>query len=181
MPSTRAGRRASRAISPIGSDDVLLANTQLLGGPRLDLRQHLRFSSEVLEDGLDHEVRPARSRVTSRRRRQRSMRCATSRAVRLPRFRRSSKTSRRVPQPAAERLAARVLEAHGDARLRGDAAMPAPIRPAPSTPSFSTSRGSRALRVARVLLDLLGGEEDRHQRARDVRDGELAEVRAPRS
>ena len=54
--------------------------------------------------------------------------------------------------------------------------MPAPIRPAPTTPSFSTSRGLGALRVAGVLLDLLRGEEHRDQRARDVRDGQLAEV-----
>ena len=42
-------------------------------------------------------------------------------------------------------------------------------------PELADLHRRRALGVARVLLDLLGREEDRHQVARDVADGEAAE------
>src|SRR5207245_1205236 len=82
----------------------------------------------------------------------------------------------RVPQAAAERLEAGVLRAHGDAgldRYGGDAGA---HEAGPQHRQLVDFAGPGALGVPRILLYVLGGEEDRHEVAGHVGDGQLAEV-----
>ncbi len=103
------------------------------------------------------------------------MRSATCRRVRLRRFSRSSQTPRTClsPRPRASseaslmRTATPASEATpGDAR---------PHEAGAEHPELPDLHRRRPLRIAGVLADLLGREEDRDEAARDVADREAAE------
>ena len=175
MPRTRAGRQESRAMSPMGRDDVLLANTQSFrvaastsaSTRRLRSRSSNTASmtrSDVPEAGV---VDAGGEPVHARRE------LVSGEAAPLEPL---VEHLARVAQAAAEGLEGGVLEAHGHARL-GPAGRDARAHePRPHHAQLVDLAGLRAFRIARVLLDLLRREEDRHQRARDLGDAQLAEA-----
>jgi hypothetical protein len=136
MPRTREGRRASRAISPIGSEEVLLANTHSSGVSASVSASTLRFSSTSSKTASITRSawrKPVGSVVTERR----SSRFATPRRSRLPRRRRSSNPSYAcfTARPSASGAAS--LRRTTAPASAAEAAMPAPMSPAPTTASLS--------------------------------------------
>ena len=56
VPMTRSGRCVARAISMIGSDEVLLDEDGVLGHDLVEAAEQLHLVGEAFDDRLDHQV-----------------------------------------------------------------------------------------------------------------------------
>ena len=150
-------------------------DTQPSGTDRLELRQHAPLDPEVLEHGFDHEIRAREAReVEAGRDPVHALRDLARGEA--PALQALVVDRTHLPEPSRERVERFVLDPRRDARLRGDARDPRAHQPRAHDPELRDVRGERSLRHARVLLDLLGREEDRHERARHVGHREPAEL-----
>ena len=125
------------AISPMGIDEVLLAKTASGASPPPP-RRAPALEVEVLEDRLDHEVGAPEAAVVERPRERRALPLELA-AVRLPPL---AAAPRRclAHVRARARCASKVVSLRRTCRprVRRGPAMPAPMRPAPTTPSLRT-------------------------------------------
>ena len=139
MPTTR--RRPARGRRDLGDGHRrgVGGEDAGLGGGRLHLGEHAPLELQVLEDRLDDEIRALEARVVEGRRQavhplaeleagEATRACAALRARSAPSA---------SPLPSDSRLVS--LRRTATPTSAAAPAMPAPMRPAPTTPSFPTS------------------------------------------
>ena len=176
MPSTRSGCAPPRRCARSESCSCSTRRPRSRSSTGSTSREHAMLEGEILEHRFDHEIARLRSPSSpSCRRRGSSCRRTAARVI-CCFASRSCTTSRTAASPLPTRAVSVSLSRTSVPCCTAIDAIPAPMKPAPSTPSLSTCarRGAGAV-DAGILLERVGGEEQKDELARHVGHRHLAE------
>ena len=153
MPTRRWGRSREEAISVTERADVFVARTASGADHGLDAPEQVLLDGEILEHGLDHEVAVGERRDVVDRLEQpeHALLVLLGRAAPFSTPRASCRSIGPLPRAASSLLDSQATV--GTPAWMQSWAMPEPIVPSPTTPTFSTVRAPSVLRsCARLSL-----------------------------